>query len=854
MLKFLRYFLAFVGAALFILLANMAGADSAPSWLESNELNLQKQAEVSTLPVAVNGNIDCYQSDINTCAIPTQYGSATFNSSAALHGSSVFHPVISYIDNHQRFLPVPNSSTVITYTTNPTYGFYLYFNYDLAGSISAINQGSGPEYKINQPPDGELADASGHLLPADYTSMSFSQNGQWMVVSDPNVAMLRVNLQTFQVTPFAQGFNYTEGLAPDLRTAISDDGRYAVVSSKNFNVLTIYDLSTCEPTPGNITGPVDCQSRDLSLLLHQQIDGYINSSNIRFIDDDVLSLYATYGSGVASVTAKFLLSDSGSNINQLEYLALGDSYISGEGAFDYQAGTDTDDNHCHISQVAYPYLLGHDLNFDSYHSVACSGALTNDITDTDDNYSGQVRNKLPRSKREVPSIINNFQPGYIDQLDFVSNYQPKIITVSIGGNDIGFSAKLRSCLGISTCYNNYEDRLEFVREVNGKFDALVNTYTQIKNADAPDALIYVIGYPQIAKAGGDCADNVHMNNDELIFAQQAISYLDTVVQAAAAKAGVDYVDTQNALDGHRLCEAGPGSIAMNGITAGHDAPAFLSGPFGNESYHPNAFGHELLENTVLSKTHNLTDPMPAADLTASEPSETGLDILNVPSDGRDVKTTEYDPTISGDVLFKQSLNSMSVKGVDHSLAANTSLQVEVHSFPVSLGTFATDDTGNLSVQIAIPDSVPAGYHTLHLYGNDLNDQPIDIYKVVYIAGSPDDLDGDGIPDSGEACVGVPASGRDLDQDGIDDSCDGTVALPPAQIKDAAEVDSIQRSNPSTSSSKVLGAQSAKKLATAAPNELTAMASVQKPNAKVMAAAGGVCVWIVLCYAAYKLRI
>ena len=675
-------------------------------------------------------------------------------------------------------------------------------------------------------------------------------------MSDPNVAMLRVNLQTFEVTPFAAGFNYTEGLAPDLRTAISNDGRYVVVSSKNFNSFTIYDLSTCAAVPTNITGAVNCQSRDLSVPMRQQVSGYINSSNIRFIDDDTLSFYATYSFGSSKATAKFLLSDGAENTNQLEYLALGDSYISGEGAFDYQAGTDTSDNHCHVSQLAYPYLLGHDLNFDSYHSVACSGAVIDDITDTGDNYSGQARNKLPINKREVSGIINNFQPGYIDQLDFVSTYQPKIITISIGGNDIGFSSKLRSCLGASTCYKTYEDRLEFVREVNSKFDTFANTYSKIKNADAPDAQIYVIGYPQIAKADGDCADNVHMNNDELIFAQQAINYLDTVVQAAAAKAGVDYVDTQDALDGHRLCEAGPGSVAMNGITAGRDAPAFLGGPFGNESYHPNAFGHELLENSIIANTHNLTDPMPAADLTASTPPEAGLDILNVPSAGRDVKTVEYDPGISGDVLFKQSPNSMAIKGIDHSLGSHTSLQAEIHSIPVSVGTFVTDDVGDLSAQITIPDSVSAGYHTLHFYGRDIDGQPIDIYKVVYVAGSPTDIDGDGITDDGEACVGVVASGQDLDQDGIDDSCDATISPLPVQVKDTAVINFKEHPGPSVSSStagsKVLGAQSDKKLTKISQDELTSTAFAQKPNARVMAAAAGLCVWITLCYAAWKL--
>jgi hypothetical protein len=366
-----------------------------------------------------------------------------------------------------------------------------------------------------------------------------------------------------------------------------------------------------------------------------------------------------------------------------------------------------------------------------------------------------------------------------------------------------------------------------------------------------------------------------MNNDELIFAQQAINYLDTVIQIAAAKAGVVYVDTQNALDGHRLCEASPGSVAMNGITAGKDAPNSSAGPFGNESYHPNALGHELLENAILAATHNLTDPMPIAVLSAMPPPEAGLDILNVPPSGRAVNITEYDSNLSGDVLFKQALNAVTILGPDHALAPATSLQAVLHSDVVPLGSFTADADGDILVQIIIPDSVAPGYHTLHLYGTDINDQPIDIYKVVYIADSPDDMDGDNISDNVEPCVGVPPSGHDYDLDGIDDSCDGTIDAtqvePPIDVaaqavaqtnKPVNKSSSLTRVNTSSYKSgvgsdttpKVLAAEITKKKTSATQGkELTVVASTQLPGSKQLIIAGCVCVWVVICYAAYKLR-
>jgi lysophospholipase L1-like esterase len=380
----------------------------------------------------------------------------------------------------------------------------------------------------------------------------------------------------------------------------------------------------------------------------------------------------------------------------------------------------------------------------------------------------------------IGSILSDFQTGYIDQLDFVKQYQPKAITISIGGNDIGFSSRLQQCLGTGTCYSTYEDRLEFVHEANHAFPKLVNTYTKIRNSGAADARIYVIGYPQIALPGGNCAVNVHMNNDELVFAEQAIDYLDSVIAQAASKAGVFYIDARDAFFGHRLCEAGPGSVAVNGITAGNDFPDKLNGPIGRESYHPNAFGHLLLENRILAATHNLTSAMPNPDLTATLPTEKDLEILNVPHSGHSMNTTEFDPDISADLAYQQVPLDVSVDGTEHSLAPNTTLQAELHSIPLSLGSFKTDINGNLNAQVKIPTGIPVGYHALHFYGTDITGQAIDIYKVIYIASTADDLDGNGILDSTQKCVGIEPANQDYDQDGIDDSCDGKIDQSPVQ--------------------------------------------------------------------------
>jgi hypothetical protein len=311
---------------------------------------------------------------------------------------------------------------------------------------------------------------------------------------------------------------------------------------------------------------------------------------------------------------------------------------------------------------------------------------------------------------------------------------------------MGFSSMLQQCAEPSsgnTCYSTYEDRLELIRMINTKvFPSLVQTYQKLKAAGPPNMKIYAIGYPQIAKPGGDCALNVRLNNDEIIFSQQIISYLDGIVQQAAAKAGVYYADTQDALNGHRLCEAKPGDVAVNGLTAGNDRPTHWSGPLGDESYHPNALGHILLSSKVLIDTESLSKAMPAPNQAAAPPAESGLEILNAPHSGRAVNNAQYDPGISADLAYRGTPVNVSINGANHSLVSGTAFKAELHSTPISLANFQTSAGGNISVQ-------------------------------------------------------------DSDKDGIDDACDSNITQPPAQLLQSSEATQVSSDNSSQTTSQTV---------------------------------------------------
>jgi lysophospholipase L1-like esterase len=99
---------------------------------------------------------------------------------------------------------------------------------------------------------------------------------------------------------------------------------------------------------------------------------------------------------------------------ELEYAALGDSFAAGTGAGSYLEST------CYTSSKGYPKLLDADANLKLVALPACSGASTVEVI------GGQVPVLPPTATR---------------------------VTLTVGGNDVGFAAVMQNCfvLPSSTC-------------------------------------------------------------------------------------------------------------------------------------------------------------------------------------------------------------------------------------------------------------------------------------------------------------------------------------------------------------------------------------------------------------------
>jgi hypothetical protein len=111
-------------------------------------------------------------------------------------------------------------------------------------------------------------------------------------------------------------------------------------------------------------------------------------------------------------------------------VALGDSFISGEAAGNYEAGSDGPFNYCHRSRNAEIHMT--QIPNVRAFNLACSGASAANVIDAERYGEGTSWVESPQSAR-LRSIARE--------------YDVEMIVLSIGGNDLHFASKLSRCFG-----------------------------------------------------------------------------------------------------------------------------------------------------------------------------------------------------------------------------------------------------------------------------------------------------------------------------------------------------------------------------------------------------------------------
>ncbi|HUS26642.1 MAG TPA: GDSL-type esterase/lipase family protein [Nevskiaceae bacterium] len=266
------------------------------------------------------------------------------------------------------------------------------------------------------------------------------------------------------------------------------------------------------------------------------------------------------------------------------YVALGDSYSSGEGAPSpkFLAGTDVKGNQCHRSSAAYPELV-YKATMKKYAEFifkACSGARIQDF------YRSNQGNKN--------------EPKQLSWLD----KETELVTFTIGGNNLGFKEVIQYCAtrhlaGDPTCQQKYgkmiDQRLKTLASTNPKAeDALPALYQAVKKT-APNATILAEGYTRIFPVNPPktCATGLPSRNfgrTDMLWLNAQTEKLNAVIKKAATARGIVYVDNSNAFRGHELCTSVP---YVNRILVGPNTIPW--------SFHPKISGHKELAAIAIKK-------------------------------------------------------------------------------------------------------------------------------------------------------------------------------------------------------------------------------------------------------------
>ncbi|MDG2112679.1 MAG: GDSL-type esterase/lipase family protein, partial [Actinomycetota bacterium] len=234
-------------------------------------------------------------------------------------------------------------------------------------------------------------------------------------------------------------------------------------------------------------------------------------------------------------------------------LAFGDSFMSGEGAPTFLAGTNTkgeDGNTCRRSDSSYAALSAASASPPmQLHSFACSGAEIADVLSEGQkrNVGSDVAGWLPQLVDLEAPAAGSDRPAFISPADLDT---VEVVLVSVGGNDTGFSTIITACLLPANCA---DDAVSWFAKAESLEPELVAAYQAIDEATG-SAQVVVVPYPLFVDAT-DCGKAVSI--DEYRFVVEFIGVLNNTIMRAANEAGVMVADTTRAFDGHRQCDPEP---------------------------------------------------------------------------------------------------------------------------------------------------------------------------------------------------------------------------------------------------------------------------------------------------------
>jgi lysophospholipase L1-like esterase len=246
-----------------------------------------------------------------------------------------------------------------------------------------------------------------------------------------------------------------------------------------------------------------------------------------------------------------------------EYVALGDSMASGPLIPDI-----TGPIGCGRSTNNYPHKLAETLDIE-LRDVTCSGARTAHMAES--------------QRTSVGGVDTGTVPPQFDAL----TTNTTLVTVTIGGNDVGLVGVAEDCINLDPRATPCEEEFaapvaQRTAELAGRMAAVLDGIRQ----RAPQARVVVVGYGLYIKPGG-CWPVQPVLSTDADFLQGAVNSMNDVLRQQSAGHGATYVDTVTPSAGHDTCQSASARWIEGYVPLNPAAPL-----------HPNARGEAAYASIV----------------------------------------------------------------------------------------------------------------------------------------------------------------------------------------------------------------------------------------------------------------
>ena len=251
-------------------------------------------------------------------------------------------------------------------------------------------------------------------------------------------------------------------------------------------------------------------------------------------------------------------------------VALGDSYTAGD-LFPLDLAAKP--LGCTRSAKAYPVLVASALKAPLV-DAACGGAGVQYMT-------GAQQTSMGTNPPQLNALASD----------------DSAVMLTLSGDDMGFWSTLDTCMELSVtnlfgspCERHFTSggTDQLAAKVTAETAKITAVLAAI-HARAPQARIFVVGYPDLFPQRGGCWPAVPITNGDIAYLRSTELLLNAMLAADARAAGATYVDTYTPTIGHDFCQNA--SVKdVEGLV-----PTSLAYPF-----HPNARGQAVMAAAVLA--------------------------------------------------------------------------------------------------------------------------------------------------------------------------------------------------------------------------------------------------------------